>query len=45
MGPTIYLLGIVVTFACGTLLTRAYAKVWEAAAVVEWRLLLWPRDF
>lgn len=34
MGPAVYILGVLVTFACGVLLSRAYVKVKK-------RLLLW----
>jgi hypothetical protein len=34
MGPAVYILGLVVTFSCGVLLARAYARV-------RLRLLLW----
>lgn len=34
MGPIVYMLGVLVTFSCGVLLIRAYAKVHK-------RLLLW----
>jgi hypothetical protein len=34
MGPAVYILGVLVTFACGVLLSRAYIKVRK-------RLLLW----
>jgi hypothetical protein len=34
MGPAVYIIGVLVTFCCGVLLTRAYAKVRK-------RLLLW----
>ena len=34
MGPAVYILGTLVTLACGVLLSRAYARVHK-------RLLLW----
>ena len=34
MAPAVYILGVLVTFACGVLLARAYIKVRK-------RLLLW----
>jgi hypothetical protein len=34
MGPAVYILGVLVTLACGVLLSRAYIKVRK-------RLLLW----
>ena len=34
MGPAVYILGVLVTFSCGALLTRGYVKVRK-------RLLLW----
>jgi hypothetical protein len=34
MGPAVYILGVLVTFACGVLLSRAYIKVRK-------RLVLW----